>query len=424
MKLQNRLLMCAYGCLWTPALPLSYLHPRVRPGYADRMLLGKKPPVADVWLHAASGGEAYLAREILQRLPDEGPLSVLATTWTAEGLGILEKAKNELKDRKLLQVAVSYVPFDHPWIMQKAFEAVKPEVVVLLETEIWPGLFYTAAKNSCPVLMINGRIRSSTLGGLMVFHGLWKEIAPEKVLAVSETDARRFSLLFGAERVQTMPNIKFDRLAEDLEREEGENPLDGLIDTAMGFVVFGSVREEEEAQVLKAVKKLHEMRPDAQLGYFPKHKSRVEPVAEELAVMGVPYVLRSKMSAPMKEGGVILWDVFGELRHAYALARGAFVGGSLLPLGGQNFLEALACGVAPVMGPHYENFAWAGKDIQENGLVRIVRDHEDLAQTLATNISRPRSKSQVKKDMLKYVKDRVGGTDKAVGLIMEYLNLP
>jgi 3-deoxy-D-manno-octulosonic-acid transferase len=138
--------------------------------------------------------------------------------------------------------------------------------------------------------------------------------------------------------------------------------------------------------------------------------------------LAIPWALRSKTEKHVSCGTVILWDTFGELTLAYELSKAAFVGGSLAPLGGQNFLEALTCGVVPVIGPSWENFAWVGHEIVEQGLVRNAADWNEVADILVEGVKKSPSHEKVREAALRYVKDRQGGTIRACRLIAEFLN--
>jgi 3-deoxy-D-manno-octulosonic-acid transferase len=137
--------------------------------------------------------------------------------------------------------------------------------------------------------------------------------------------------------------------------------------------------------------------------------------------MAISWTTRSKMNAHAHNGSLILWDTFGELSSAYRLAKGAFVGGSLAPLGGQNFLEPLVCGIIPVIGPSWENFAWAGQEIVENGLVKVAANWLEVVHLLVEILEKPSPHENVRKAALRYLRDRQGGTDKACRLIVDYL---
>ena len=133
-------------------------------------------------------------------------------------------------------------------------------------------------------------------------------------------------------------------------------------------------------------------------------------------------MLRSETIRPVVPGTVILWDTFGELPFAYGLSKAAFVGGSLVPLGGQNFLEALTSGVLPIIGPYWENFAWVGSNIVSQGLIRIASDWQEVADLLGEDLKKTPSHGKVRARALNYIKSRQGGTAHACRVIEEYLN--
>ena len=138
--------------------------------------------------------------------------------------------------------------------------------------------------------------------------------------------------------------------------------------------------------------------------------------------MALSWVLRSDTKHIVAPGTVILWDTLGELSLAYKISKAAFVGGSLVPLGGQNFLEAVTCGVIPVIGSSWENFAWVGSDIIDRGLLKIANNWEEVADTIVKGIVNPPSREAVRKSAVEYLKDRQGGTKIACRLIHQFLN--
>ena len=177
----------------------------------------------DIWLQAASGGEAYLVWELLAHLAvlceKQGtpePLRVLATTWTRQGLDILQDMSGKLHEKHpWLSVRSTFFPLDAPKLMEKALDQVRPRVVGLLETELWPGLMLACEKRHVPMLILNGRMTDKSLRGYLKLEaaipGFWESIAPKHVCAISKADAGRFARIFGGDRGEAVPNIKFDR---------------------------------------------------------------------------------------------------------------------------------------------------------------------------------------------------------------------
>jgi len=437
VPLAARLVLGLYSLAWRALLPSLKRNGRLAEGWAERTLSAGAPPRADLILHAASGGEAYLAWELLGNLPrflpqdfpaGAAPLRVLVTTFTSQGLGVLEQARDDLAPG--LTLLPAYFPFDLPGAMAKVLDAVEPRAVVLLETELWPGLLAACRQKGVPALVLNGRMTDKSLRGYGWLPWLWRELAPARVLAVSDADAARFGQVFGPERVGRMPNIKFDRLRFDF--EPGPGPMADpprpefaqLLPETSPFVILASVRKEEEPDVLKIIQALREARPRAVIGLFPRHMRRVCVWERLLGEAGVSFVLRSE-NQKTEPGQVLVWDVFGELSGAYSLACAAFVGGSLADLGGQNFLEPLGHGVTAVTGPSWSNFAWVGEEIFDTGLVRRVQDWQgvlaELSALAATAPNRREDRAEVRAKASAYAASRRGGADAACQAVAECL---
>ncbi|MBU1230280.1 MAG: 3-deoxy-D-manno-octulosonic acid transferase [Proteobacteria bacterium] len=433
LSLAVRAVLGLYGLAWRALLPGLKRNGRLAEGWAGRTLAAGLPPRADLWLQAASGGEAYLAWEMLRQLPaalahlrpqGSAPLRVHATTFTSQGLGILTQAKADLAS--ILELTPAYFPFDLPGNMDKALDAVRPRAVALLETELWPGLLAACRRRGVPALVLNGRMTEKSLRGYGTLPWFWRALAPALVLAVSDEDADRFARAFGPADIRRMPNIKFDRLRLDAapDAETQRPPFASLIprqaDGSAPFVVLGSVRKEEEDQVLRIIQGLRQALPGLTIGLFPRHMRRVCVWERLLREAGVPFALRSenRRGAP---GSVLLWDEFGELGEAFSLASAAFLGGSLADLGGQNFLEPLAHGVVPVTGPSWSNFAWVGREIFETGIVRLVKDWQGVLAELSALALAPPDRDEIRAKAKAYAASRRGGAAAACQAVAELL---
>lgn len=360
-----------------------------------------------VWIQAASGGEAWLAHSLVSAITEARaaypalaslPLEILCTTWTRQGLDVL----NKLPAPRIgapASVFVRLFPLDRPDVMQKAVAAVRPDVVILLETELWPGLLAAAAERGIPVLALNARMTEKSLKAYGLMRFFWRECAPERILAISPADADRFARVFGRpERVRVMPNIKFDRVASGSEEAKGEETAAFRATAGISvntlLVVLASVREEEEDLLLPVARALHGLSLDgnpAAVAIAPRHMHRAGAWQDKLQSVGLPCRLRSASSgaetggtATPQEAGppVYVWDTFGELSSLYAIADAVYVGGSLVPLGGQNFLEPLAQGVIPFVGPHIDNFFWIGRELFDEGLAVMLPDPAELRAAL------------------------------------------
>lgn len=412
-----------YEVLWRAFTPFLRLNHCLRDGFPQRLGMEVPPPSA-LWIQAASVGEAYLAREIVKRLyPPASPLGVLLTTNTRQGLDIhRQTARLPSLSSRNIRPAVAYFPFDRPTIMKKLVCRIRPTVAVFLETEIWPGLLRELKHSGTRVLIINGRISRRSLDRYLTWPSFWRQAAPQQVLAVSEADAARFRRLFTTSSVAVMPNIKFDRLDQSTTAADGKNDRPGFLTSLQSpFVILGSVRQEEEASVGEIIAMIRSGNSHAVIGLFPRHLHRIDAWQKRLKSLGIPWVLRSRIHGSREGrvpgGTVVLWDIIGELAAAYERAQAVFVGGSLAPLGGQNFIEALICGIIPVIGPSWEDFRWVGESLFESGLARIGADWRAVADHLIRDLNHPPPRGQVRSMARAYFSNRKGGADDACRLI-------
>ena len=402
-----------YDLLWSCAVPWLRLNHRLAEGYQQRCLK-KMLPAADIWIQAASVGESYLALEIIKTLKVTRAVKILVTSNTSQGIDILNRALADRgKTKEAIRISVGYFPFDKPALMRKAVAAIRPAAMVLLETEIWPGLLRALKLHNCKTIIINGRITDRSLKRYLLWPSIWTKLRPDRVLAISPADADRFKQLFGPDGIETMPNIKFDRVASVATSADNQNTIESLVPGSLTFAVLASVRRQEEPLIKQIIDEIFSSRPETVIGLFPRHLHRIQSWQETLNQAGIRWSLRSEARTPATAGTVILWDSFGELLPAYELCNSAFVGGSLAPLGGQNFLEALICGTRPVIGPSWENFIWVGAEIIEAGLLRVAGNWQEVVALLLKDMESSPPRDEIIKRSLEYIKERQGGTAKA-----------
>lgn len=416
------LALCGYDAVGRLLTPLLRRNARMRAGFGERTLQAPPPAAADLWIQAASVGEAYLAAEILARLCAAAQPAILLTSTTSQGVAILrQSARQTAAHHPGARIACRYFPLDRPALMQHALEAVRPRLIVLLETEIWPGLLGAARSHGVPCVIVNGRMSAQSLRRYRLWPGLWRSLRPQRVLAVSGPDAARFARLFGPEVVGRMPNIKFDRLQPSAGDHPQARALARILPAHCPLIVLGSVRRQEEPAVRNMLAAIHARVPEAVIGLFPRHLHRTDHWAQTLSRMPARWVRRSRHENGVDPGTVVLWDVVGELAAAYTLARAAFVGGSLAPLGGQNFLEALINGLRPVIGPHWDNFAWVGPEVQSRGLVRIAADWKQAADLLVADAHGPPPGDEDRTRAAEFIRSRQGGARQACSEIRALL---
>ena len=400
-----------YEFLWTIITPFLRFNKRLAEGYELR-IVRQKFPKADLWIQAASVGESHLIYEIMNSFRPKKAISILLTSNTSQGMDVLYKiAVKYHKNYKNIKIKIAYFPFDKPSFMKKAVKQINPKLVIMLETEIWPGLFYILKKQKIRIIIANGRITTKSLNGYKILPFLWTSIAPEKILAVSDDDALKFAVLFKMENIKVMPNIKFDKMEREITQQTKDNPLQHLISPSMKFIVLGSIRKEEEEDVKKIIDTLIANQQNIIIGLFCRHLHRVKNWEKSLKDCSIPVVLRSQISCNLSCKTVIIWDKFGELMDAYKLASTAFVGGSLYPKGGgQNFLEPITCGITPVIGLHWNTFAWVGKEIVTQKLVYEAQNWKEVAEILLQKIVLPINRKNIIKAGYTYIKKHTGGS--------------
>lgn len=421
----KRILFAFYHLAWLAALPLLRRFPRITLGWDQRTLHKAPDGPFDLWIQSASGGESLLSNAILadlaSQLPDGASLRVLVTSGTQQGVDTLEKGGVQRGDDCPLNSDVSFFPFDSPPIMAKAFALFQPRLIVILETELWPGLLAEAQKRDIPVLIINGRMSRKSFRWYRHCRWLFKPLAPRRIWAISEQDAGRFGDVLGPERVEVMHNIKFDRI-EPQRSLTIQPPLAHLFPRNIPFVLLGSIRKEEEDAIVTTIAMLLKTRQDCVIGVFPKHIERADSWLAKLRTHRIDAVKRSGITSPCQPGTVVIWDLFGELAGAYGLAKVTFIGGSLMDLGGQNFLEPLVFGLRPLIGPYWSNFSWVSREIVETGLVHEVTDEKHLYAELLHRLDRDEQREEVLEQVVQFLGPRKGGTRRASREIMKILH--
>ncbi len=434
--MQNKLFLAAlkvYGAVWTAAQPLLRKNKRLAEGWTERLvgpgwfgpeLTSPGNAQADIWLHGASAGECRLVENILRELAamDDFHPRLLLTACTRQGIDVLRQAAGNAKDA--LTTTVRYFPLDAPEAMNRAFDQAQPRLIVLLETELWPGLLYCAAQRDIPVLVLNARMTpGSARGYALAPKSFAKHIAPRKVLAVSEQDAARFEKIFGPDSTEigTMLNIKFDSITAQTATGSLREHLPDMPDSPI--VVLGSTRKEEEHAVARTVELLRKKMPRARMVVAPRHMHRTKKQYDRLAGPAVAPILASTLAPNehIRPGSIVVWDRFGELNELYGLAQAVFVGGSLAPLGGQNILEPMAQGVAPCVGPSLFNFEWTGPEIFSMNLARRVANPEELALVLSESAAHPENREEVRKRFDAYLSGKRGGTRQAIEAMRAFL---
>lgn len=343
-----------------------------------------------IWLHAVSVGEVTAAAPIAAALRARFPgACIVFSTSTETGQ---EMARN-LATAATVHI---YYPLDIPQVVRKVLDWVRPDVFIPVETELWPNFIRLCRERGTKVVLANGRISPRSYRRYRATGFFWKEVLASIDAAgvISQTDARRLAEIgMPAGRITILGNAKYDGLAARVSPEL-QAEISGRLGIAPGekVLVAGSTHEGEEALILDLYRKLLTDRPDFKLILVPRHIDRGEAVARLVREAGFTDCIRmSQINEGRKRQGerVVLIDVIGELFKVYSLATVVFCGGSLVPKGGQNILEAAAWGKVVFYGPHMEDFQGEKGLLEEVGGGICVRDGEELGVAVGKLLDDP-----------------------------------
>lgn len=330
-------------------------------------------PQGSIWIHAVSVGEVQasipLVRALARRLPRR---QILLTTVTPTGAARVESVFGET-------VRHCYIPFETPQAVRNFFDATNPQLALIMETEIWPNLYHECGFRRVPLVLVSARISPKSVRNYRKLLPLFRETLSHGIViaAQSDADAQRFRAL-GArpERTRVTGNIKFDvEIPQDLvargrvlrDQTFGERPV----------WIAASTHQREEEQVLDAHSQVRKTIPDALLVLVPRHPQRFDAVRQLLQRQDVNFVSRTSGAIPGAADSVFLGDTMGEVPLFYSAADVAFVGGTLVPVGGHNLLEPAALGLPVVTGPHLFNTQdIAEKFMRIGALTRVATSSE------------------------------------------------
>ncbi len=397
-----------------PALLIRLLvRARREPGYryniAGRLgLLLEAPPRSTIWVHAVSVGETRAAAPLIERLLNEYPSHELVLTQTtAAGRDVALELFGS-------RVRIAWMPWDLPAVQRRFIAGMRPTLLILMETEIWPNLIAACGAMRVPALLVNARmsersmrryrllphLTSSTLAGL------------RSILVQSEQDARRFSAL-GAQNIHVTGNLKFD-IAPPAAQTKLAAAWRTSLD-ARPVLLLASTRDGEETLLLDALLPL--LSEDVLIALVPRHPNRFDEVAEMLRSRGLSVCRRSTNEMPDATTRVWLGDSMGEMFAWYALADLALIGGSWLPLGGQNLIEACAVGCPVLIGPHTFNFAQATEDAIAAGAAVRVDDVHSAAREAGRLLAEPATLKAMGEAGRAFAQAHRGATERTITLI-------
>ncbi len=359
--------------LWLKGFQL----PDYRRNWKERFGFGHATTRGDepVWVHAVSVGEVRAAQPLIHSLlSDLGSRPVLMTTSTPTGRETVRRLFGET-------VSYRYLPYDLPGSVRRFIESVRPAVAVIMETEIWPNLYYQLHLRSIPLLLVNARLSQRSVKRYLRFRALSRQALGRirHIAAQSDQDARHFALLgAGPQQLSVVGNLKYDaQLPVDFVARV--TALKSALAAERPIWVAGSTHEGEETQLLAAHRRVRQTFSRALLIIVPRHPQRASAVGRLCAQEGVGFQYLSQLSAPLDGSQALIVDTLGDLVYLYGLARVAFVGGSLAARGGHNPLEPVLAGAPVVVGPDVSNFQAVYRELISAGAVKVIHTEAALA---------------------------------------------
>lgn len=393
---------------------------RERFGYipAAALAIIRKRPV--IWLHAVSVGESIAARPLLKALRKSYPgHAIIVSNTTETGRGISSTFPE-------IDLCI-YFPFDFLPAVNCILKSIRPKLIIIMETEIWPNFTREATRRGIPVLLANGRISDRFFGRYLKFGWFFRHALQLFSCLCMQTNTDRERIIaIGApnERTLATGNLKYDIPLCVANSDEKKRLRDSYgIPENLIALTAGSTHAGEEQHVITMYKELSATSKNLFMILVPRHPERSAEVATILKESGLTFTRRTKLSStePFKQGEVLLVDTIGEMMNLYALSDIAFVGGSLVPTGGHNLLEPASAGIASVFGPHMTNFREITELVLQYGAGIQVDSPAELTATMRTLVASYELRRVLGQNGLKMMRDNGGATEHHMEIIARYL---
>ena len=359
--------------------------------FSQRLGVGYPQLESCIWVHAVSVGEVVAAVPLIRALKSRYPdRPLLVTTVTPTGAARVTTTFGD-------EVHHAYIPFEMPQAIDNFFSSVKPVLALVLETEIWPNLYRGCGVRDIPLVLVSARISPKSVQSYRRLLPLFRETLSHGIIiaAQTEADAERFLSLGAApERTRITGNIKFDVEQPSDLAERARNVRAELFGERPVWIA-ASTHEGEEGTVLEAQQKLLERFPELLLVLVPRHPQRFAAVRDFIEKQGMSIVARTEGRPCEASTAVFLGDTMGELTLFYATSDVAFVGGSLLPIGGHNLLEPAALKLPMITGPYNYNAQDIADLIIGSGAAVVVRDESELAAQIIRLLGDPAERERI-----------------------------
>ena len=420
-----RLIYSAILYLLLPVIVLrlfirSLGNPAYRLRWKDRFGCLQEPELecSLIWIHAVSVGEVRAAKPLVDTLLREYPgYQIMITTMTATGADtVLQLYGNTVMHR--------YVPYDLPGAVRRFIKSTRPGCLMVMETELWPNLFHFCHIFKVPVILVNGRMSAQSARRYSLIAALTRSTLGNlsEISAQSRSDAEHFVALgAAAEKVSVTGNLKYDfTLPEDFQtrfelirqRWPGTRPV----------WIAASTHAGEEAVILTAHARVLDDIPECLLILAPRHPDRSNEIAELCKKSGFRFAQKTVSAGPDESMQVFILDTLGELIYYYALSRLAFVGGSLVRVGGHNMLEPASLGIPVMCGPYFYNFHEIGTLLQKAGAARVISNQYELATEVIRLLSNEKLRHDAGQCGRKMVEENRGSIDRVLDSIRPLLN--
>lgn len=413
MFLLYNLLLTLFSPFWVPWMLLKAQQRKERPNWAERQGRFDIPRRGDkhrIWVHTVSVGEFVAATPILkamrQALPNH---EILVSVTTSSGHQTARDAEPGLYDYLV------YFPIDVARFQLQAMQKVRPDVVAIMETELWMNFTWAAKAMGARTVLINGRISDRSFPRSMKLRGFYRALMKNVDLCLTQTevDAERLRSL-GAAEARVVGNSKFDQAVQGLEANRKEWQAKLGLDTAKPTLVIGSTRgEEEEKFVLQALKIVGFNRLN--VIHAPRHLERVDAMSALVVEATGTVALRSKAET----GPYMILDTYGELSSVYSAADFVIVGGGFSNLGGQNIIQPLAHGKPVLHGQHMQNFRDVAAMADSAGAALVCATPEELAQAIQRLLDEPKTRTEMGKQATQLVRRNIGASKRYAALIAE-----
>jgi len=367
-----------------------------------------------IWLHAVSVGETRATHSLVSRLQESYPQHrILLTHTTPTG----RSTSKQLFGESVMRV---YLPYDYPFAVKRFLHHFHPQLGMLMETEIWVNLIHCCHKNKIPLLLLNARMSEKSAKGYAKFPNLISNALGELsgVAAQTADDAARLTTL-GAKDVSVLGNLKFDIEPPPVMLQLGKQ-LREKFGAQRKVLLAASTRDGEEILLLSAWEQMNDH--ELLLVIVPRHPQRFDEVAQLIEQRGINFQRRSSDQPVSAQTSIVLGDSMGEMFAYYAAADIAFIGGSLLPFGGQNLIESCAVGTPVLIGPHTFNFSEATQQATQKGAALKVQDARELMTEALSLLSNVDKLNAMHSKCLEFVGLNRGATEKSMKLIGSVIN--